>query len=112
MKLPFIDKVIFSLEKESIPYWYKFLQGYYDLSGLSSNNFNSAISSISRNSFELTKPLLDKGIFLKVANMPSVFYWAFNMLDDTVGGYTERAKNLRKAIALAFDFEEYIMIFF
>ena len=31
------------LEKESIPYWNKFLQGYYDISGISSDNFNSAI---------------------------------------------------------------------
>ncbi|PZP57358.1 MAG: peptide ABC transporter substrate-binding protein, partial [Azospira oryzae] len=34
--LPFIDKVVFSLEKESIPYWNKFLQGYYDASGITS----------------------------------------------------------------------------
>ena len=32
-KMPFIDKAVFSLEKESIPYWNKFLQGYYDRSG-------------------------------------------------------------------------------
>ena len=30
--LPLIDKVIFSREKESIPRWNKFLQGYYDAS--------------------------------------------------------------------------------
>ncbi|WP_171899553.1 hypothetical protein [Candidatus Marithrix sp. Canyon 246] len=33
--LPFIDKAIYSFEKESIPYWNKFLQGYYDTSSLS-----------------------------------------------------------------------------
>ena len=31
--IPFIDKAVFSREKESIPYWNKFLQGYYDASG-------------------------------------------------------------------------------
>ena len=30
--LPLVDKLVFVLEKEGIPYWNKFLQGYYDLS--------------------------------------------------------------------------------
>ena len=41
--LPFIDRAIFSLEKEDIPYWNKFLQGYYDTSGISSDSFDQAI---------------------------------------------------------------------
>jgi hypothetical protein len=40
---PFIDKVVFTREKESIPYWNKFLQGYYDASGVSSDNFDQAV---------------------------------------------------------------------
>ena len=35
--LPLIDQVVFTLEKETIPYWNKFLQGYYDASGISSD---------------------------------------------------------------------------
>ncbi len=41
--VPFIDKVVFTREKESIPYWNKFLQGYYDQSGISSDNFDQAV---------------------------------------------------------------------
>ena len=41
--LPFIDRAVYSLEKESIPYWNKFLQGYYDSSGISSDAFDQAI---------------------------------------------------------------------
>ena len=33
--LPFVDQAIFTREKEAIPYWNKFLQGYYDASGIS-----------------------------------------------------------------------------
>jgi len=33
------------------------------------------------------------------------------MLDPVVGGYTEQARKLRQAIAIAVDFEEYISIF-
>jgi len=41
--LPFIDKAVFSREKESIPYWNKFLQGYFDASGISSDSFDQAV---------------------------------------------------------------------
>ena len=42
-KLPFIKEIIYSLEKESIPLWNKFLQGYYDASGISSEAFDQAV---------------------------------------------------------------------
>lgn len=109
-KLPLVDKIMFSLEKEDVPYWDKFLQGYYDRSGISSNNFNSAMSQ-SGNGLHLSQDLIDKGIRLSVANTLSTFYWGFNMLDEKVGGYSERAKALRKAISMAFDKEEFIAIF-
>ena len=32
-RLPFVDKVVFNWEPESIPSWTKFTQGYYDDSG-------------------------------------------------------------------------------
>ena len=41
--MPFIDRVVFSREKEGIPYWNKFLQGYYDRSGIASDNFDQAV---------------------------------------------------------------------
>lgn len=110
-QLPFIDKIIFSLEKESIPYWDKFLQGYYDRSTISSDNFNSAISSVNNTGINLTPQLLDKGIKLSISDTQSLWYWGFNMLDETVGGDSVKAIKLRKAISLAFDMQEYIAIF-
>src|SRR5262245_59029627 len=41
--MPFLDRVVFSREKEGIPYWNKFLQGYYDLSGIGSDQFDQAV---------------------------------------------------------------------
>ena len=62
--LPFIDKVVFSLEKETIPYWNKFLQGYYDVSGVSSDSLDQAIQFGSQGEAVL-KPLVEaKGIQL------------------------------------------------
>ena len=110
-QLPFIDKVIYTLEKENIPYWNKFLQGYYDGSGIASDSFDQAIQFSGQGEAELTPAMRDKGIQLKTSVTTSIFYMGFNMLDPIVGGYTEHARQLRQAIAIAIDYEEYISIF-
>jgi ABC-type transport system substrate-binding protein len=110
-KLPFIDKVVYILEKESIPYWSKFLQGYYDASGVSSDSFDQAIEFSGAGELGLTQAMADKGIHLQTAVTTSIYYMGFNMLDPVVGGLTERSRKLRRAIGIAIDFEEYISIF-
>lgn len=109
--LPFIDKVEFILEKETIPYWSKFLQGYYDSSGISSDSFDQAIQFTGSSGIKLTPSMQEKDIHLETAITTSSYYLGFNMLDNTVGGYSESAKKLRQAISIAVDFEEYIAIF-
>ncbi len=109
--LPFIDKVIFSLEKETIPYWNKFLQGYYDVSGISSDSFDQAINIGSGGEVTLTDGMLEQGIELNTAVSTSILYTGFNMQDPVVGGDSEAARKLRQAISIAIDFEEYISIF-
>ncbi|MGR9046042.1 MAG: ABC transporter substrate-binding protein [Gammaproteobacteria bacterium] len=108
--LPFIDKVIFTLEKETIPYWNKFLQGYYDASGIASDSFDQAIQFSGAGEVGLTPSMKAKGIHLQKAVTTSIFYVGFNMLDATVGK-GERARKLRQAIAIALDYEEFISIF-
>jgi peptide/nickel transport system substrate-binding protein len=109
--LPFIDKVVYSLEKENIPYWNKFLQGYYDVSGVTSDSFDQAISMSSQGELTLTDDMRAKGMHLSTAIGTSTFYTGFNMLDPVIGGYSERSAKLRRAIAIAVDEEEYISIF-
>ncbi|MDP1664945.1 MAG: ABC transporter substrate-binding protein [Methylobacter sp.] len=110
-QLPFIDKVVFMLEKETIPYWTKFLQGYYDASGIASDSFDQAIQFTGSGDVALTPTMLEKGIQLQTSVATSSFYMGFNMLDAIVGGTTEQARKLRQAIAIAVDYEEYISIF-
>jgi oligopeptide transport system substrate-binding protein len=109
--LPFIDKVIFMLEKETIPYWTKFLQGYFDASGIASDNFDQAVQFTGSGGVRLTETMKKKGIQLQTTVETSSFYLGFNMLDATVGGYTEQARKLRQAISIAVDYEEFISIF-
>jgi oligopeptide transport system substrate-binding protein len=108
--LPFIDKVIFTLEKETIPRWTKFLQGYFDASGIASDSFDQAIQ-FTGGSAELTPSMLEKNIQLQTSVETSIFYMGFNMLDATLGGNTEQARKLRLAISIAVDYEELISIF-
>ncbi len=110
-KLPFIDKVVFMLEKETIPYWNKFLQGYYDASGIASDSFDQAIQFTGSGGVALTESMKHKGIQLQTLVETSDFYMGFNMLDATVGGYAERARKLRQAISIAVDYDEFISIF-
>jgi oligopeptide transport system substrate-binding protein len=109
--LPFIDKVVFSLEKEQIPYWNKFLQGYYDASGISSDTFDQAVQFTGQGDVMLAEDMQERGIRLQTSIATSVFYLGFNMTDPVVGGYSERARKLRQAITIAIDQEEYISIF-
>jgi oligopeptide transport system substrate-binding protein len=109
--LPFIDKVIFTLEKETIPYWTKFLQGYYDASGIASDSFDQAVQFTGSGGVQLTESMKKKDIYLQTTVEPSSFYMGFNMLDATVGGYTEQARKLRQALSIVIDYEEFISIF-
>jgi ABC-type transport system substrate-binding protein len=109
--LPMIDKIVFTLEKENTSYWGKFIQGYYDISGISSDSFDQAVQVSSSGEFSLSDEMRRKGIQLETAVGTSTFYIGFNMLDPVVGGYTEQAKKLRQAISIAIDHEEYISIF-
>ncbi len=109
--MPFIDKVVFTREKEQIPYWNKFLQGYYDASGISSDSFDQAVQVGSGGEATITDAMREQGIVLTTSVSTSTFYMGFNMLDPVVGGNSERAKKLRQALAIAIDQEEFISIF-
>ena len=109
--MPFIDKAVYSLEKESIPAWNKFLQGYYDTSGIVSDSFDQAVQFNSHGDAQLTDEMRVKGIKLLTTTTTSTYYMGFNMADDLVGGTSERARLLRHAISVAVDYEEYISIF-
>jgi ABC-type transport system substrate-binding protein len=109
--LPFVDKVVFSLEKEVIPNWNKFLQGYYDFSAISSDTFAQAITPDAQGKPHPSPALQAHGITLETPTMPAVGYVGFNMLDSVVGGYSERARALRQAISIAVNYEEFISIF-
>lgn len=110
-QMPFIEKVIFVLDKESIPRWNKFLQGYYDKSGVGADSFDQAIKIGKDGKPDLTSTMKKRGIQLHTTVEPGIYYMGFNMADPVVGGYSEKKRKLRQAIGIAMDYEEYISIF-
>jgi ABC-type transport system substrate-binding protein len=114
-KLPFIDKIIFTREKESIPRWNKFLQGYYDATGIGSDSFDQAVQLVGQGEATVTEAMAEQGIRLEKTVAVSTYYMGFNMLDPVVGGSNaqerESARKLRQAISIAVDYEEFISIF-
>ncbi|MBN2646517.1 MAG: ABC transporter substrate-binding protein, partial [Thiotrichales bacterium] len=109
--LPLIDEAIYTLEKESVPLWNKFLQGYYDASGVSSDSFDQAVSVSHAGDLSLTEQMRAKDIRFINAIQPTIFYFGFNMADPIVGGYSIEQQKLRQAISIAINYEEYISIF-
>ncbi len=109
--LPLIEKVVFSLEKETIPYWNKFLQGYYDASGITSDSFDQAVQVGVSGEANVTDAMKVQGITLSTSVATSTLYIGFNWIDPVVGGSSERARKLRQAISIAVDWEEFISIF-
>lgn len=110
-RLPLIQRWVFSLETETIPRWMKFLQGYYDFSPISSDNFDQAVQVEIDQNLRVGGALEEQGIRLMESIPDSLVYWGFNWRDEVVGGNSERARLLRTAIALAVDVEEYISLF-
>ncbi|MBW8371779.1 MAG: ABC transporter substrate-binding protein [Thiobacillus sp.] len=109
--LPLVDEAVFSLEKETIPYWSKFLQGYYDSSGISSDSFDQAVQFSAGGDPQLTDSMREQDIHLITAVAASLWYVGFNMLDPVVGGLGEDRRKLRQALSIAFDYDEFISIF-
>jgi oligopeptide transport system substrate-binding protein len=114
-RIPFIDRAHFSLEKEVLPLWTKFLQGYYDRSGEVHANtrgfFDQAFVS-GGSGLELSQEMLDHKLSISQDVKPSLYYYGFNMRDPVVGGYTEQRRKLRRALSIAWDMEEFGSIFY
>ncbi len=105
--LPFLQRIEFRREKESIPAFTKFLQGYYDVSGIIKESFDRMVRG-----GELSPDMAARGMRLSKTVNPDVYYIGFNMDDPVVGAPGgDRARRLRQAMSLAIDSKEYLRLF-
>ncbi len=105
--LPFIERIEFRREKESIPTFNKFLQGYYDASGIVKESFDKIVQND-----RLSPEMAERGIELSKSIKPTIFYLGVNMNDELLGHPAgERGRLLRQAISHAVDEEQWIELF-
>jgi len=105
--LPFLERIEFRIEKEDIPAFNKFLQGYYDASGIIQESFDRVVHEGG-----LSPEMEARGVSLAKSVDPDVFYIGFNMDDPVVGTPADdRGRKLRQAMSLAIDVEEFTRIF-
>lgn len=102
-KLPFLDRVVFLVQKEQQTSWLNFQAGKLDILVLTKDYYQSALTADGK----LSKELEDKKIKMQVA--PTLIYWwlAFNMKDPVVGKHLK----LRQAIAHGVDVDKFIRLF-
>ncbi len=106
-RMPFLERVNFARERENIPRFNKFLQGYYDDGGIIKESFDSVIQGD-----RLSPQMRDKGMRLDRTVEPSIRYIGFNMEDPVVGaGAGERGRKLRQAMSVAIDSAQYLELF-
>jgi len=119
--VPSIDRIEWYREKEALPRFNKFLQGYYDAAAIPHESFDRVIENDN-----LTPEMAANGIRLVKDVGLDVFYVGFNMDDDEIGAPAifsdpkiesnrevelARRRKLRQALSLAIDMREYIRIF-
>ncbi len=110
-KLPLVDQLVFNIEREAISSWGKFMQGYYENSAISNDMFDKAINTGDNGEMSLSPEMLRKNIEMYSATSMTVFYFAFNMQDPVVGGYSEEQCKLRQAISIALDYNQFLNLF-
>lgn len=105
--LPFIQRLEFNREKESVPRFNKFLQGYYDTGGIIKESFDKVIQND-----RLSPQMAARGIVLDKSVSPGVYYLGFNMNDKVVGMPAgERGRKLRQAMSLVVDSKQWVRLF-
>ncbi len=105
--LPFLDRLELRIEKEDIPAFTKFLQGYYDASGVIQESFDEVVHEGA-----LSPAMAALGMKLEKSVQPSIYYLGFNMDDPQVGAPAgARARLLRQAMSLVVDSAEFARVF-
>ena len=114
--MPFIDKMVFTIERESVPQRNKFRQGYYDIEVFERTDTGLDYLVAMQDSDEVRVEYTDKGFRLKRGSDVNSYFIGFNMLDPVIGNAAdprqdERNRKLRQAISIAIDWDEWSKIF-
>jgi ABC-type transport system substrate-binding protein len=115
-RMPFIDKLVSTVEREAVPQHGKFRQGFYDMEVFERTDMGMSYRVAMQDSPEVHKEYEEKGFRLDKFSDVNSYFIGFNMLDPVVGAgdtpeQREKHRKLRQAISIAIDWEEYSNIF-
>lgn len=114
--IPFVDGMISIRENEGTSVHTKFIQGYYDNPQIERGEPGITYQVSIDDNTGRSRDLIERKIQLPSTIQVGLWYFGFNWLDPVVGaGNTQeqaiKNRKLRQALAIAFDFEEYVAVF-
>ena len=106
-RMPFVERINFVRERENIPRFNKFIEGYYDDGGIVKESFDAVVQDD-----RLSPEMRAKGMRLDKTVEPSIHYLGFNLDDPVVGARAgEQGRKLRQAMSLAVDSQQFLELF-
>lgn len=108
-RLPLVDRVELGFYVNYQPMWLKFRNRELDYVQLPFENYEEAFIKRTR---KLRDDFVEQGIRYSPVALLDMIYHGFNMEDPDFGGYEDKKKWLRQAIALAIDMEERNEVFY
>jgi ABC-type transport system substrate-binding protein len=109
--LPFLDKLVFNIEKDKTPLRSKFTQGFLDVPEIERPDWGPDFLADANDSDAVRKRFDERGMRFPKSIEPNNWYLGFNWFDPIVGkGDTpeqqEKNRKLRYALSIAIDWEE------
>lgn len=108
-RLPLIDRVDLEFFVQAQPKWLKFRKHEVDYTIVPAENFEEAYI---KRTLQLKQEFVDDGVRSHAEPLLDMIYMGFNMEDPVFGGYEDKKKWLRQAIALAVDWQEWNETFY
>ena len=110
-RLPFLDKLVFNIERDKTPLRSKFIQGYLDVPEIERPDWGPDFLADANDSDAVRQRFKERGMRFPKSIEPNNWYLGFNWLDPVVGkGDTpeqqEKNRKLRYALSIAIDWEE------
>ena len=118
--MPFIDRIVTTVEREAVPQRGKFRQGFYDVEVFERTDTGMEYLVAMQDSEDVRREYTEKGFRLGKGSDVNSYYLGFNMLDPVLGDgepgalppeQREKNRKLRQAISIAIDWEEWSRIF-
>jgi ABC-type transport system substrate-binding protein len=110
-RMPFVDRIVSTVEREKVPHKAKFVQGYLDVPEIERPEFGVDFLADAEDAAETAALFAERGFKFPQTVDISNWYLGFNWLDPVVGrGDTpeqhRKNRKLRQALSIAIDWEE------